>query len=52
MQSITTALTTGFGTAATDALNVVSAVLPEVIPIMAAMTVISVGYRAFKRFTK
>lgn len=51
MQSISTALTTGFGTAATDMLTVIGDMVPVVLPVAAAIAVITVAYRVFKRFT-
>lgn len=51
MEAITSAMTTGFSTAATDMLGAIGSILPVVIPVAAAMAVIGIGYKVFKRFT-
>lgn len=45
-----TALTAGFTVAATDAMGAIAAILPVLIPVAAAIVVIGIGYRLFKRF--
>lgn len=50
MESVVTALTAGFSTAATDAMGAIAAILPVLIPVAAAIVVIGIGYRLFKRF--
>lgn len=52
MESITTALTTAFGTLATDALGAIAAVLPIILPVMGAIVVIGIAVKVFKRFVK
>jgi hypothetical protein len=51
-EQITTSMTTGFTAAVGDILAGISAVLPVLIPVVAAIALISVGYRLFKRFAK
>jgi hypothetical protein len=42
----------GFESAVAEILIAIGQILPVVIPIVSAMTLISVGYRVFKRFAK
>ena len=50
MAAITTALTTGFGTVATDLLGAIGAILPVVIPIFGGVALIMLGKKVFKKF--
>lgn len=50
MEAVVNALTTGFTTAATDAMGAIATILPVLIPVAAALVVIGIGYRLFKRF--
>jgi len=52
MDELITALSNGFAAAVNDILVAIGDILPVVIPIVSAMTLISVGYRVFKRFAK
>ena len=52
INAVTDALKTGMGEVSTQALTAVGAVIPYAIPIMGGMTVISLGYRVFKKFGK
>jgi hypothetical protein len=52
MSDLVLALTTGFGSAVAEILIAIGQILPVVIPIVSALTLISVGYRVFKRFAK
>jgi hypothetical protein len=49
MEAITTALTTGITTIATDAMSAIGAVIPVALPIMGAMVVVGIGIRAFRK---
>lgn len=51
MEAIITALTSGFTTMATDALNGIGSVVPVVLPILAAIIVIGIVIRVVKRIT-
>lgn len=50
METVVNALTTGFSSAATDAMGAIAGILPVIIPVAAAIVVIGIGYRIFKRF--
>ena len=50
--TVTTALTEALGTVATDMTGAVTAVLPVALPVCGAILVITVGIKAFKKFTK
>lgn len=50
METITTALTTAFGSLATDALGAIGATLPIILPVMGAVVVIGIAVGIFKRF--
>lgn len=50
--TITTALTEALGTVATDMTGAITAVLPVAIPVVGAIMVITVGIKAFHKFTK
>lgn len=50
--SIQNALTNGFTTVASDALNAIAAILPIALPVLGAIIVIMVGIRIFKRVAK
>lgn len=52
MTSITSALGTALNTASTDALSAIGTVLPYALAIMAAVVVITVAIRIFKRASK
>lgn len=52
MEAVVTAMTSGFSDAATQAMGAIGSILPLIIPVMAAIAVIGVGYRLFKRFIK
>lgn len=49
MTAITEALTTAFGTVQTEAVTAIGSVLPYALGIMAAIVVITVAIRVFKR---
>jgi hypothetical protein len=51
-QDITASMSTGFTSAVADILAGVSGILPIVIPVVAAITLVTVGYRVFKKFSK
>lgn len=50
--SVVTALTTAFGTIASDAMSAISAVLPVALPVMGAVLVVMIGIRIFKSVAK
>lgn len=50
--SAVSALTTGLGAVAADAMEAIGAVLPIALPIMGAGVVIFIGVKLFKRFAK
>lgn len=49
MEGLTTALTTAFGTVQTEATSAIGAVLPYALGILAAIIVINVAIRVFRR---
>lgn len=49
LSSITTALTTALGQVGTDALSVISSVLPAALAIAGAVMVVTIGVRVFKK---
>ena len=51
MAAITTALTTGFSSIATDALGAIGSIIPVVLPIAGAFVLVGIGYKVFKRFS-
>jgi hypothetical protein len=52
MESLTDSMLDGFGTAVTDILAGIGSILPILIPIVAALALVRVGYALFKRFGK
>lgn len=52
VNGVTSALTNGFSTVASDALSAISAILPIALPIMGAIIVIMVGIKLFKGVAK
>lgn len=52
MDAVVTALTNGFSSAATSAMGAIGDIIPLLIPVMAAIAVIGIGYKLFKRFIK
>lgn len=52
MQALTTAFTTAVGTIATDALGLISAAIPVVLPVGGAIIALSVGWSVTKRFIR
>lgn len=51
MEAITTALTTGIGTIATDAMGAMGSIIPVALPIAGAMVVVGIGLKVFRRVT-
>lgn len=45
------AMTDGVGGIASDAMSAIGAVLPYALAVVGAILVISIGYKAFKKFT-
>lgn len=52
MEAITTALTTGVSTVATECMDAVAAVVPVALPIAGAIIVVSLGLRIFKKVAR
>jgi hypothetical protein len=50
MESLTDSMLDGFGSAVADILGAIGALLPVLIPVAAAIALITVGYALFKRF--
>lgn len=50
MTSVTTALSTGLGTVATSAGDMIAAIIPVAVPILGAILLITIGIRTFKKF--
>ena len=51
MEGIVTALTTAVTGFASEAMSVISAVVPVALPIMGALIVVGIGIATFKKFT-
>lgn len=51
MEGITTALTTAVTGFASDAMGVISSIIPVALPIMGALVVVGIGIATFKKFT-
>ena len=51
MEAVTTALTTGVTSIATEAMSAVGAVVPAALPITGAVIVVGIGLRVFKKVT-
>lgn len=51
MEAVTTALTNGITSIATEAMNAVGTVVPAALPIAGAIIVVSIGLRVFKKVT-
>ena len=49
---VTEALTTALGTVASDMTGAVAAVLPIALPVLGGILVVTVGIKAFKKFSK
>ncbi len=49
MVAITEALSTGLSTCATDAMGSIATALPAALPIMGAVTVITIGIRIWRK---
>ena len=49
MEAVTTALTTGISTIASDAMSAIGAVIPVALPIMGAIAVVGIGLKIFKK---
>lgn len=52
MQALTTAFTTAVTTMATDAMGLISAAIPVVLPVGGAILALSVGWSVTKRFIR
>lgn len=52
MEALTTALTTGLGTVATDMLGALGSIIPIAIPVMGGVAVVNIGIRLFKKIGK
>jgi hypothetical protein len=52
MQTVTTALTEGITTIATDALSAIGSIIPVALPIAGAVIVVTIGLRVFKKVGK
>lgn len=52
VSTVTDAMTTGLGSAGSDMLGAMAAVIPVVIGVLIAYAIIQIGIRVFKMFTK
>lgn len=52
MQALTTAFTTAVTTMASDAMGMISAAVPVVLPVGGALIALSVGWTTVKRFIR
>ncbi len=52
MEALTTALTTGLSTTATDMLGAVGAIVPIALPVMGGIAVVGIAIRTFKKVGK
>ena len=52
MEGVTTALTTGITTIASNATDAIAKVLPVALPVMGAIVVVTIGVKIFKKFAK
>lgn len=50
--TVTSALTAALGTIASDMIGAVSAVVPVAVPVLGGILVVTIGIKAFKKFTK
>lgn len=50
--TVTAALTTALGTIASDMTGAIAAVLPIAVPVLGGILVVTVGIKAFKKFSK
>ena len=50
--TVVAALTTGLSTIATDMTGAVAAVLPIALPVVGGILVVTLGIKAFKKFSK
>lgn len=50
--TVTAALTTALGTIASDMTGVVGAIVPVAVPVLGGILVVTLGIKAFKKFTK
>lgn len=51
METVTSGLTTGIANAATDMMGAIGDILPVALPVMAAIAVIGVGIKVFRKVT-
>ena len=51
MEAVTTALTTGVASIASEAMSAVGSVVPAALPIAGAIIVVSIGLKVFKKVT-
>lgn len=51
MEDVTTGLSTGIANAATSMMSAIGDILPVALPVMAAIAVIGVGIKVFKKVT-
>lgn len=52
MEAITTALTTGFGSIATEALGAMGSIVPVAVPILGGLLLVGIGRKVFKAVTR
>lgn len=51
VNTVTSALTTGLSTVATDAMSAIAAIVPVALPILGAIIVVGVAIRIFRKFS-
>lgn len=51
METLTTALVTGFTNVTTDMVGAIGSIVPVALPVLAAITVVGLGIKIFKKVT-
>lgn len=51
METLTTALVTGFTNVTTDMVSAIGSIVPVALPVLAAVTVVGLGIKIFKKVT-
>ncbi len=52
MDGLVSSMTSGFSTMADDAIGAIGSIMPVVLPVMAALIVVSIGIKTAKKSTK
>lgn len=51
MEAVTTALTTGISSVATESMSAIGSVIPVALPILGAIAVVTIGIKVYKKVT-